>query len=41
MGNLHVRVVVDGIVLDAFENRPDRCIYAAWEIKGSIPTNLS
>lgn len=29
----HVFVVIDGVVYDTFENRPDRCIYAAWEIK--------
>ena len=32
---------IDGVLLDSFENRPDRCIYAAWEITGSVPTNLS
>jgi hypothetical protein len=28
----HVFAVVDGVVLDTFENAPDRCIYTAWEI---------
>lgn len=28
----HVLVVLDGVVYDAFENRPDRCIYVAWAI---------
>jgi len=37
----HVFAIVDGVLLDSFENRPDRCIYAAWEITGSVPTNLS
>lgn len=30
----HVLVVIDGAVFDATENRPDRCIYTAWEIRG-------
>lgn len=37
----HVFAVIDGVVFDSFENRPDRCIYAAWEITGSVQTNLS
>ena len=28
----HVFAVIDGVVYDTFENRPDRCIYTAWEI---------
>lgn len=28
----HVFAVVDGVVHDEFENRPDRCIYLAWRI---------
>ena len=28
----HVFLVKDGVVYDTFENRPDRCIYTAWEI---------
>lgn len=28
----HVFAVVDGVVIDEFENRADRCIYGAWEI---------
>ena len=28
----HVFAVVDGVVHDAFENRPNRCIYTAYEI---------
>lgn len=28
----HVFTVLDGVLYDAFENRPDRCIYRAWEI---------
>lgn len=28
----HVFTVIDGVVLDAFENSPDRCIYTAWRI---------
>ena len=30
----HVFAVVDGVVHDAFENRPNRCIYTAYEISG-------
>ena len=30
----HVLVVIDGVVFDAIENRPDRCIYTAWKIEG-------
>lgn len=33
----HVFAVIDGVVFDAFENRPDRCIYAAWSISDSFP----
>jgi len=28
----HVFAVIDGVVHDSFENRPDRCIYTAWAI---------
>lgn len=28
----HVFAVIDGVVFDEFENRPDRCIYTAWRI---------
>lgn len=28
----HVFAVVDGVVNDTHRNRPDRCIYVAWEI---------
>lgn len=28
----HVFAVIDGVVHDEFQNRPDRCIYACWEI---------
>lgn len=28
----HVFVVKNGVVHDVFENRPDRCIYTAWEV---------
>lgn len=28
----HVFAVIDGVVHDEFENRPDRCIYLAWRI---------
>ena len=28
----HVFAVVDGVVMDAWEQRPDRCIYVAWQI---------
>lgn len=29
----HVFAVVDGVLCDTWEQRPDRCIYTAWEIK--------
>lgn len=29
----HVFVVIDGIVYDDYENRPDRCIYLAWRLQ--------
>jgi len=28
----HVFAVVDGVVIDTFESRCDRCIYAAWRV---------
>ena len=28
----HVFTVIDGVVYDDFENRPNRCIYNAWKI---------
>ena len=28
----HVFAVIDGIVYDTWEQRPDRCIYTAWEV---------
>lgn len=28
----HVFAVVDGVVYDTTENRPDRCIYTAWQV---------
>lgn len=28
----HVFAVIDGVVHDEIENRPDRCIYLAWRI---------
>lgn len=28
----HVFAVIEGVVYDDFENRPDRCIYACWQI---------
>jgi len=28
----HVFAVIDGVVYDTFADRPDRCIYTAWEI---------
>lgn len=28
----HVFAVIDGVVYDTFESRPDRCIYTAWRI---------
>lgn len=31
----HVLVVKDGFVYDAFENRPDRCVYACWSVSPS------
>lgn len=30
----HVFAVVDGVIHDSNEQRPDRCIYTAWRIKG-------
>lgn len=32
----HVFAVIDGVVHDSLEQRPDRCIYKAWEITGTI-----
>lgn len=29
----HVFAVVDGVLFDTFENRPNRCIYTAWRIR--------
>lgn len=31
----HVFVVKDGVIHDAFENRPDRCVYACWSVSSS------
>lgn len=31
----HVLVVKEGVVYDAFENRPDRCVYACWSVFSS------
>lgn len=28
----HVFAVIDGVVHDTFESRPDRCIYTAWKV---------
>lgn len=28
----HLIAVRDGVIYDAFENRPDRCVYAAWAV---------
>jgi hypothetical protein len=33
----HVFAVVDGLVIDSFESRPDRCIYSAWTISAPYP----
>lgn len=33
----HVFAVVDGVVHDTFENRPDRCVYCAWRITSHVP----
>ncbi len=29
----HVFAVIDGVVHDTWEQRPDRCIYTAWEVR--------
>lgn len=31
----HVFTVKDGVIYDAFENRPDRCVYACWSVFSS------
>lgn len=31
----HLFVVKEGVVYDAFENRPDRCVYACWSVFSS------
>jgi len=32
----HVFAVIDGVVLDTSSPRPNRCIYAAWEVTGAF-----
>jgi hypothetical protein len=29
----HVFAVIDGVVFDTWEQRPDRCIYVAWQVE--------